>query len=406
MASRKRKGFFALDVDQFERAADLGLESAAAYLALMAGTDQSNTVSAWGINAIATHTGLTRHEAKQAVACLKKNGLVQPLEGAKTRAWTIPRYSLPVRDTRKPLAPKEQAALDAIQAGNTPKIQDARRAAQKGWIKKVDGLWVEVPVLPNCAFMPNSFIRTETGNSPLARILNTGELNPLKLAVRLYRRQNLMEARGVPLDDVRQHYHARTEQLGQLPYKLIELLLGREWEGVSFPEVACPSIFALESEEFWPALKVLEHCHVVEWAVYTTNGKPVREYDYGRPAKPVGVVRNGRLQTQAPESKPGLLAYMIGRAHLDGFTDTAEVVRDWGESNALMAVENASVRHIEGVGILRMTHRADTDNAKAWWRQINEESRKAVFFYETVAKETGCEVPDMEGENRIEAAFA
>ena len=60
MASRKRKGFFALDVDQFERAADLGPEPAAAYLALMAGTDQSNTVSAWGINAIATHTGLTR----------------------------------------------------------------------------------------------------------------------------------------------------------------------------------------------------------------------------------------------------------------------------------------------------------------------------------------------------------
>ncbi len=200
--------------------------------------------------------------------------------------------------------------------------------------------------------------------------------------------------------------HARTEQLGQLPYKLIELHLGREWEGVSFPEVACPSIFALESEEFWPALRVLEHCHVVEWAVYTTNGKPVREYDYGRPAKPVGVVRNGRLQTQAPESKPGLLAYMIGCVHLDGFTDTAEVVRDWGESNALMAIENASVRHIEGVGILRMTHRADTDNAKAWCRQINEESRKAVFFYETVAKVAGCEVPDMEGENRIEAAFA
>ncbi len=58
MAGKKRKGFFALDVDQFERAVDLGLEPAAAYLALMAGTDQSNTVSAWGANAIATHNGI------------------------------------------------------------------------------------------------------------------------------------------------------------------------------------------------------------------------------------------------------------------------------------------------------------------------------------------------------------
>ena len=78
------------------------------------------------------------------------------------------------------------------------------------WIKKVGGLWVEVPVLPNRAFLPNSFVCTKTGSSPLARILNTGEIDPLKLAVRLYRRQNLMEARGVPLDDVRQHYHARS----------------------------------------------------------------------------------------------------------------------------------------------------------------------------------------------------
>ena len=86
MASKKRRGFFAVDVDQFERAVNLGLEPAAAYLALMAGTDQSNTVSAWGINAIATHTGLTRHEAKHAVSSLAKSGLLKELEGARTRA--------------------------------------------------------------------------------------------------------------------------------------------------------------------------------------------------------------------------------------------------------------------------------------------------------------------------------
>ena len=97
---------------------------------------------------------------------------------------------------------------------------------------------------------------------------------------------------------------------------------------------------------------------------------------------------------------------MIGCVHQNTFTDNAEAVRFWAENNLLMAIENASVPHVEGVGILRMTHRADTDNAKAWWSQINEESRKAVFFYESVAKEAGCEVSDMEGDNRIEAAFA
>lgn len=60
---------------------------------------------------------------------------------------------------------------------------------------------------------------------------------------------------------------------------MIELGIGREWEGISFPEFARPNIFNLENEDFWSALKVLEHCHVVEWAVYTTNGTPVGKYD-------------------------------------------------------------------------------------------------------------------------------
>ena len=379
MAGKKRKGFFALDIGQYERAAEIGLEPAVTYLALMAGTDQSNTVSAWGINAIVTHAGLTRHEAKHAVTSLEKNGLLHELEGARTRARTKPRYSLPVLDTRNSLAPKEQAALDAIRSGEIPKIQDAYRAARKGWIEKVGDKWAEVPVQNNCAFIPNSFVCTKTGNSPLARILNTGEINPLNLAVRLYRRQNLMEARGVPLEDIRRHYHAQTTQLGQHPYKLIELCLGREWEGSSFSRSGHPGVFNLEREKFWAALDILGHCHAVEWAIYTTNGKPDGEFDVGRPAKPVGVIRNGKLQTKAPESKPGLLAYMINCAHQNVSSDTAEIVRFWDENNLLMAIENASVPHVEGVGILRMTHRADTNNAKAWWSQINEESRKAFF---------------------------
>jgi hypothetical protein len=77
-------------------------------------------------------------------------------------------------------------------------------------------------------------------------------------------------------------------------------------------------------------------------------------------------------------------------------TDTTEVVRTWRHFNALAAIESASVPHIAGVGILRMTHRADTENAKAWWRHTNEESCDAVFFYEKIAKELGFQAFDFE----------
>jgi DNA-binding MarR family transcriptional regulator len=403
---KKRRGFFALDTHQFVRAGQVGLEPGAAYLALTAGTDESNTRSAWGLNAVANYTGMSRHDAKRAVAALEQAGLLRPLDGARTRARTVARYELSQRETRQRLSPKEQAALDAIRAGEAPEAQATYRARDKGWIERVDGEWVELKRVADCAFLPNSFVRTESGASPLARILNTGEINPLLLAVRLYQRQNLMEARGVPVEDVRQHYHAEVRHLGQAPYTFIQLHPGREWEGSQISASGVSGRFGLENEEFWPALSVLEGCHVVEWSVYTANGKPSGKYAVGRVAKPVGVVRNGNLRVAAPESRPGLLAYMIGMQQAGEFTSAEAATHIWSTNNLLMAVEHASVPHFEGVGILRMTHCADTENTKTWWRQVNEEARETFFFYEKVAEAVGFQAADFSWENAPPALAA
>lgn len=406
---KKRKGFFAIDMEQFERAGKLGLVPAAAYLALMAGTEESNTVSSWGIHAISENTGLTRHEAKQAVAALIKAGLMVELEAARTRARTKPRYRLPMTDKRPALAPKEQAALEAIKSGRTPDTQAAYRAAGKGWIEKLGGTWVEIPANPNVAFVPNSFVRTDTGMSPLARLLNAGETDPLLLALRLYGRQNLMEARGVPVEHIRQHYHAHvSQQLGVHPYRFVALAPGRIWEGEegSFDKSGIPGHFSIANEDFWPALRVLEHSHVVEWAVYTANGKPADKYAPGRPVRPVAVVRNGVIQVAAPESGAGKLSHAIYCAHDNPAAAPAEIERHWQQQNFLTAIEHASVPHIEGIGILRMTHRADTDNAKAWWHQVNEESRAAIFFYRGVAAALGIQLPDLGNVSPLRTAAA
>jgi hypothetical protein len=36
----------------------------------------------------------------------------------------------------------------------------------------------------------------------------------------------------------------------------------------------------------------------------------------------------------------------------------------WQQKSAIYALENASVAHVEGVGILRMTHRAATEKSR------------------------------------------
>ena len=393
---RKARGFFALDQDQFKRAAKLGLEPAAAYLALMAGTDESNALSAWGMHAVSTYTGLTRHEARKAITALRKAELVKELEAAKTRARTKPRYRLPSFEQRQALSSKEQGALDAIRAGEEPKPNEAYRAQRKGWIEKIEGRWQEIPPLPDVAFLPNSFVRTKTGSSPLARILNAGELDALTLAIGLYGKQNLMESRGVPVELVRAYYSGYAVPILGHPFRLIRLTPGRLWESSNFDRAGCPDCFGLENEAFWAALKVLEHSHVVEWAVYTANGKPKSKYETGRPVRPVGVVRNGQVQPRAPESKPGLLAHMIDCDQNEGNRNAAEIIARWRSSSYLAAIEHGSVPHVEGVGILRMTHWADTENARAWQRQIHDESREAFFFYESVARSIGFQVPDIE----------
>ena len=63
----KSKGFFTLDVHQFERIRqnNLGVEEAATYLSLLKSTDQSNVVSVGGVNSVQRYSGLTRAEAKK-----------------------------------------------------------------------------------------------------------------------------------------------------------------------------------------------------------------------------------------------------------------------------------------------------------------------------------------------------
>ncbi len=65
----KSKGFFALDVHQFERIRQngLGVEEAATYLSLLKSTDQSNVVSSGGVRSVMDYSGLSRAEVKRAI---------------------------------------------------------------------------------------------------------------------------------------------------------------------------------------------------------------------------------------------------------------------------------------------------------------------------------------------------
>lgn len=410
-AEKKSRGFFALDVDQFSRigSLNLGIEEAATYLALMKGTDETNTISRGGIKSIMEYTGLSRAEAKRAVDHLDRHGLLQKVHVERARARTAPRYVLPQHEPRRALAKIEADIVAQIEAGQQPQgkiqINAAGRAAQKGWIEKQSQGWALLPPTRRVAFIPNTFVHAEGWQSPLKRLVQIGEIGPALLAAELYHKQDLMNERGVPLASIRSYFHSTMSvTLGgnAKGYRLHELEEGGrvDEEGNAFDQSGHPSHFK-SNGTFWDDLRSLEKAHIVEWAVYSANGKPKHTYDYKRPQRPLGVLRGGKHVLNAPEANPAFVAYIAYLEHHRNFGEESrpidQMIRSWREDSPIIAIEEAHVPHVEGVGILRMVHRAATENTAQWFRDLHQECRECLFFLENAMKAAFPHMPELKG---------
>jgi hypothetical protein len=396
----KSKGFFALDIHQFERIRQngLGVEEAATYLSLLKSTDQGNVTSSGGVRSVMDYSGLSRAEVKRAIKNLESNRLIECLEVERKRARKAERYNLPIRDTRQSLGLKERGIVDAVEAGQQPagnsNIQAAHRAATKGWIEKRSDGWQVIEHTNTVAFIPNSFVKVSEGHSPLYRLMNGGELGPIMLAAELYQLQNLMDERGVPLDIIRGYFHAEYEER-QDRHRIHHLQPGRSYvddkTGKEKSAVAAQNRKWWSGGGFWDNLSALDAAHVTEWAVYSANGKPPEDdkYAYNRPQRPLGVLRNGRQVLNTPESRPAFMAFLVHKlkqANGQITESVPQLIEEWRTTSPVIAFENASVSHVEGVSILRMAHRAGTENAKVWYRDLCEECDKTFFFIEMAAR--------------------
>jgi hypothetical protein len=114
-ADRKTKGFFSIDRGTFRCAAAGGLNSAVAHLVMARGTGPDNRTTQWSVNAIEKHTGISRPNARKAVADLLDRGIWK-----KTREGNHPVYEA-VPGNQIPGGPftrLEQATITEIREGN------------------------------------------------------------------------------------------------------------------------------------------------------------------------------------------------------------------------------------------------------------------------------------------------
>src|SRR6516162_6245512 len=112
---RKAKGFFSIDRGAFRSAAAGGLNSTIAHLVMARGTGPDNRTTQWSVNAIEKYTGISRPNAKTAVADLLDRGIWK-----KTRDGTHPVYeAAPGNEIPGgPFTRLEQATISAIREGN------------------------------------------------------------------------------------------------------------------------------------------------------------------------------------------------------------------------------------------------------------------------------------------------
>jgi hypothetical protein len=217
------------------------------------------------------------------------------------------------------------------------------------------------------------------------------------LAAELYELQNLMDDRGVPLDIIRGYAHSvphppcnlREHTLhAMLPWREYVSAESRKREMLNWGH---DHRWRSGDEAFPENFRALEANQIVEWTVYSANGKPPANdiYGYTRPQRPMGVLRDGRQVLSTPESRPAFMATLLLRLALAGghVTETpAQLITDWRNDSPINAVESNLVSHVEGVSILRMSERAATENAKVWYRELCQECDRTCEFIAAAAK--------------------
>jgi hypothetical protein len=211
-ADRKARGFFSIDRGAFRCAAVGGLNSAIAHLVMARGTGPDNRTTQWSVNAIEKYTGISRPNAKKAVADLLERGVWK-----KTRGGNHPVYeAVPGNEILGgPFTAAEKAVIAAIRNGKAvPDDAVAEALKAKGIIRSanhqryrsvdLDDAAIAALSEPLAIWLPNAVVDGAAGEvPPIELIRQTRNLPALRLLVELYEAQFLPIFGGIPREMLR-----------------------------------------------------------------------------------------------------------------------------------------------------------------------------------------------------------
>lgn len=318
-------GFFAVGRKTFIQACDLGINPAAAFLAMACGTGRDQSTTKWSATAIASNVGVRWSAANDAINALLKSALVTKKPGGKR---TQPSYKLKTDD---------------------------------------DLIW-----------LPRTLIEGASGETPpVMKLRQTQDVMTLRLFIEMYSAQNLVEDGGISTKVIFQKYERR-EAGKRGAYVVWDFTDASSW--VTWGDITKPHQRAnLTPDEvkngispgadFFPRLKRIESLGLIDWTPYlfeSETGEPIH-----------AMAKNGLPTEKALYSAAVIAAeHMLTPGQLDHSMDTG----------GILAPVLAHIGQVQMIGVARLRYRPQTSLTAAWWATHNDACRELAESYGELSK--------------------
>lgn len=405
--TKDRGHLFLVDVPTFKSVCELGVDVAAAYLVLAAGTGADNRTSTWSREAINKRTSLNWRKADAAMKKLESAGLLKWLSGKGTRK---PRIDLPPIETRKPMRKHVEAVVSMIESGQLPSTPKEKGAATTG---EIDGWLVrdkdgklhaqrKRPLVK--AFLPMELVGEAFGKnatniaSVIERIRMSRDPLALQLLVDLYALQDLAEHGGVNdyylYEEFERSKAIATSSLqvwkfynGSKTCRIRSGPLSHHWREPTYDEEEEGKNGAAD---FFERLEILEDAGALEWAYYLKED----DQDDANRIYPIAVSRHGKVIWDELESIVGSYATRAASALSSDSDDPAEYAERWEANgpNWFTVPADRLAREATVVGIPRLRHRARTLNASRWWKDLIEDAPSMIETFRGIISENAPEL--------------
>ena len=360
---RAPKGFFAVSLEHWRTVSQCGIDAQVSYLCLARYSSRDNRATSASVNAIETHTGLSRGMARKAINRLMERRCI-----VRQKGGAHPRYDLrPSRQIK--LSRKQAEILALIQGGERHFLGQGRRSAlilvEKGLVFE-DSLEF-CPVQDELIWLPNTLMDGAAFESPpVQKAWETRDPDIMRLLVELYNEQNLAEHGGV--DPFLFRHTFERHKVGQQGEYVVWGFRSDQqiaWNREPFAQFIDKSTGKLDSK-IWETIGLLKDIGAFEMVPMFCLDSGYSE-DRGEtgfvPVHPC--VQHERPGDEDIEAKIGAAAHAAGCAMLS----EGHLKRVEAEELILVPALRHQV-NVSMVGVLRARYRPHTARTAAWREKL------------------------------------